>query len=112
MVVIVSAIFVICWGTDTILHTLEDVGSYKLSPFAIPIAHTMIMFNAAVNPFAYALINQRFRQKINRMCCVSRLSKASVNSTKEAQDIKLANGKTQSIDKTRCHRFVLDKLAS
>ena len=98
MVGIVSAIFVICWGTDTILHTLEDVGSYKLSPFAIPIAHTMIMFNAAVNPFAYALINQRFRQKINRMCCVSRLSKASVNSTREARDIKLANGNTQSID--------------
>ncbi|CAH3037016.1 unnamed protein product [Porites lobata] len=68
MVVSVSAIFVISWGGDTVLHILED-RSFKLSPLAIPIAHVVIMFNAAVNPFAYALINERFRQKMKEMMC-------------------------------------------
>ena len=68
MVVSVSAIFVISWGGDTLLHTLED-SSFKLSPLAIPIAHVVIMFNAAVNPFAYALINERFRHKMKEMMC-------------------------------------------
>ena len=68
MVVSVSAIFVISWGGDTVLHILED-RSFKLSPLAIPIAHVVIMFNAAVNPFAYALINERFRHKMKEMMC-------------------------------------------
>ena len=69
MVFTVSAIFGICWNTDIILHCIERFGSYKLSPYAIPIAHTMLMFNAAVNPFAYALISQRFRKKIKMLLC-------------------------------------------
>ena len=75
MVVTVSAIFGISWGTHSILHVLDDIGSYKLNPFAIPISHVMLMLNAAVNPFAYALINQRFREKINRLifCYSSRV---------------------------------------
>ena len=68
MVLSVSAIFAVCWGTHLLLHLLEDLG-YKLSPFAIPIAHTMVMFNSAFNPFAYALINQRFREKMKGMIC-------------------------------------------
>ena len=90
MVVTVSAIFVICWGTDRILHVL-DMGSYELNPFAIPIGHTMIMFNSAVNPFAYALINQRFREKIKEMiCCCSRSASPRVH----AQGVELANNPT------------------
>ena len=71
MVVAVSVIFGICWGTDIILHILEKIGSFQLNPVAIPIAHTMIMFNSAVNPFAYALINERFREKMHAMLCCS-----------------------------------------
>ena len=65
MAVTVSAIFVISWGTDTLLHILiNHAGSIKLSPYAIRISHIIIMFNSAFNPYAYALINQRFRDKI------------------------------------------------
>ena len=78
MVVSVSAIFVISWGGDTLLHILED-RSLKLSPLAIPIAHVVIMFNAAVNPFAYALINERFRHKMKEMMCSGSRSLATKN---------------------------------
>ncbi|XP_073259254.1 neuropeptide FF receptor 1-like [Porites lutea] len=69
IVVTVSAILVISWGADVILHLLEEhaTDSVKLSPLAIPIAHTMLMFNSAINPFAYALLNQRFRKKMRQM---------------------------------------------
>ena len=94
MVVIVSVIFVISWGTDRILHIL-DMGSYELNPFAIPIGHTMIMFNSAVNPFAYALINQRFREKIKEMiCCCSRSASPRVHGARESQGVELANNPT------------------
>ena len=74
MVVAVSAIFGICWGADSVLHLLEDFSSNKLAPSAIPIAHTAVMFNSAVNPFAYALINQRFRKKMKGILCCRPLS--------------------------------------
>ena len=91
MVVTVSAIFVICWGTDRILHVL-DIGSYQLNPFAIPTGHVMIMFNSAVNPFAYALINQRFREKIKGIiCCCSRSASPRIHDAREPQDIEMAN---------------------
>ena len=69
MVVTVTAILVISWGADVILHLLEEhaAGTVKLSPLAIPVAHTLLMFNSAINPFAYALLNQRFRNKMRQM---------------------------------------------
>lgn len=70
MVLVVSAMFEICWITDTIIHVLKSASSY-----AIPIAHTVIMFSSAVNPFVYSLISQRFRAKMKDMLlCITRLS--------------------------------------
>lgn len=70
MVLVVSAMFEICWITDTIIHVLQSANSY-----AIPIAHTLIMFSSAVNPFVYSLISQRFRAKMKDMLFrITRLS--------------------------------------
>ena len=68
MVLTVSAIFGICWGIESAFHIVDDFVS-KLSPVFFLISHTMVTFNSAVNPFAYALINQRFREKMKRMVC-------------------------------------------
>ena len=91
MVVIVSVIFVVCWGTDAILHLLEDVGSFKLSPVAIPVAHTVIMFNATADPFAYALINHRFREKMKGMLSCN----FRVHAAWKTQKTELVNDNTQ-----------------
>jgi len=97
MVVTVSAIFVICWGTDQILHILEAFTSHKFSTLAIPIAHTMLMLNSAVNPFAYALINQKFREKMKGMICCS-LRSSRVNVARKPQDFNTNNITTQPTD--------------
>ena len=70
MVVTISTIVVISWGADGILHLIQEyAGTVKLSPFTTPIAHTIMIFNSAVNPFAYALLNQRFRKEMKQMVC-------------------------------------------
>ena len=52
----------------------------------------MIMFNSAVNPFAYALINQRFREKIKGIiCCCSRSASSRIHVAREPQDVEMAN---------------------
>ena len=71
MIVTVSAIFGVTWFPDLVLHVVEQTTSLKFSPAIFAIVHTIIMFNSAVNPFAYALINQRFREKMKRLLCYS-----------------------------------------
>ena len=90
MVVTVRAIFGIFWATDLILHALEDIGSFKFNSVVFPIGNTMLMFNFAVNPFAYALINQRFRENIKGMIrCSSSSSAPRVHAAREPQGIEL-----------------------
>ena len=104
MVVSISAILVISWGADGILHLIEEYASFvKLSPLTFPIAHTIIIFNSAVNPFAYALLNQRFRKKMKQMVCprsfATRVHSVSARQ-REQQENEVAN-RTGDIPKTQ-----------
>ena len=69
MVLTVTTLFEICWIPDTVMHVLQDFGLYRIRSVAFDITHTILAFNSAVNPFAYALINQRFREKMKGMLC-------------------------------------------
>lgn len=69
MVISVTVIFGICWNAGATLHLATSYSSFSTSGLTLRIAHIMLMFNAAVNIFAYVLISQRFRVKIKKMLC-------------------------------------------
>ena len=66
MVISVTVIFGICWNARATLHLATSYSSFSTSGLTLRIAHMMLMFNAAVNIFAYVLISQRFRVKIKK----------------------------------------------
>ncbi|XP_078345970.1 QRFP-like peptide receptor [Oculina patagonica] len=75
MVVAVSVIFGICWGTSSVVYTLRSFAPHDVGPVPIAITNTMVLFNSAVNPFVYALLNQQFREKMKKtICCTASLS--------------------------------------
>lgn len=70
MAVTVSAIFAVCWLTDSISYILSIYTSaHSFSDVTYMATSIMIMFNAAINPIVYALVNKRFREKIKGMMC-------------------------------------------
>ena len=71
MVLSVTILFEITWISDNVIHLLENFGLCTVSDVAVPIAHFLLAFNSAVNPFAYSLINQRFRERMKGMLCNS-----------------------------------------
>ena len=65
MVITVSVIFGVCWLADTISFILTSFSSHHTSSDMSYIATgTLILFNSAINPIVYALVNQKFRAKI------------------------------------------------
>jgi len=96
MVVTVSIIFSICWMTDAVIFLLS-YHSTTNSPSDVTwaIAAVMILFNSAVNPFVYGLINERFRGKIKDMLnCMTRTSN-EIHITRAPLELLPANSITQ-----------------
>ena len=91
MVVAVTAIFGICWGTSSVVYVFYYVASYNVGPVVIAICDTMVLFNSAVNPFVYALLNQHFRERMKGIICCTASSVPIVHPTPDAPDIELAN---------------------
>ena len=94
MVLTVTVIFDICWSADAILHLLERFYFHENLPLARGIIHSTLAFNAALNPFAYALINQRFRAKITVILSSSVCSRAErvlSLQQRKSYDINMAN---------------------
>ena len=89
MMLTVTAMFGICWLTDIIAHVVEHHTSYRMDKVVFTVIHTVILFNSAVNPFVYALINTNFREKIKGMLCFTGCAVVSVNPAREPQNIDI-----------------------
>ena len=93
MSVTVTAIFGICWGTNQVIYLLRNVTLNKIHLVTIVTINTMVMFNAAVNPFVYALVNKQFRDQIKRMILRSGFLTSRVRPARE-HDIKELGNET------------------
>ena len=75
MVITVTVIFGICWGTGQLIYVLLYFIPKNVGVILLAISDVMILFNSAVNPFVYALVNQQFREKIKKMICCSLMAR-------------------------------------
>ena len=91
MVVAVSVIFGICWGMSSVVYTIRSFAPRDVGPVPIAISNTMVLFNSAVNPFVYALLNQQFRVKMKTAICCTGSSTRRVHPMSERHAMKLAN---------------------
>ena len=66
-VITVSGIFGVCWITAMFVYVLSYYNIYMFGPPSYAVADTLFMFNSAVNPFVYSLLNERFREKLREM---------------------------------------------
>ena len=100
MIVTVTAVFGICWGTNQVIYLLRNVASDNINVVTIATANTMVMFNSAVNPFVYALMNKQFREKTKRMIVCTESSTSRLHPTPKHGNTDLTNDTIQPTDVT------------
>ena len=86
MVITVSSIFGISWGTSSVSYVLKHFSSQNIGNVAI--TNTMALFNSVVNPFVYALFNQQFREKVKGMMCSTLRSTRRIDDNRESENIE------------------------
>ena len=90
MVITVSIIFGVTWLADTFNFVLHF---YKPSFNKLTFAATSIfvLFNSAINPILYALINQRYKEKMKGMLrCRCRREPNGMFSVKKHEKVEMA----------------------
>ena len=86
MVITVSSIFGISWGTSSVSYVLKHFSTHNIGNVAI--TNTMALLNSAVNPFLYALFSQQFREKVKGMMCCTLRSASRIDATRESENIE------------------------
>ena len=96
MVVVVTAIFGVCWLMSTVVYNVEFFTASLRIGLTVNgvISDTMVLFNSAVNPFVYALLNRQFKDKMKRIICCTDATVPRAQTTRGAHDIKLTNHTT------------------
>ena len=90
MVITVSIIFGVTWLADSINYVLHF---YKpsFSKLTFAAANIFILFNSAINPILYALINQRFKEKMKGiLSCKCRAEPDGMFSVKKHEKVEIA----------------------
>ncbi|XP_022806950.1 pyroglutamylated RFamide peptide receptor-like [Stylophora pistillata] len=67
-VITVSAIFGACWITGLLIYILSYFDIFIFGSISYVVSDTIFMFNSAINPYIYALLNERFRDKLKLFC--------------------------------------------
>ena len=101
MVVTVSVIFAVCWICEAITCMVATfTPAYGPGDVAYVTQSTVVMFNSAINPIVYALINQQFIQKIKyMMCCRCRPEIHPIREGRKMEDIDLSKSGTANSGK-------------
>ncbi|XP_022806947.1 pyroglutamylated RFamide peptide receptor-like [Stylophora pistillata] len=74
-VITVSAIFGACEITGSLIYLLSHFDIFRFGSVPYIVSDTLIMFNSVVNPYIYARLNERFRQKLRLLCSTSHTSR-------------------------------------
>ena len=85
MVVAITAIYGICWGTNEVVYAIQFIALQDIGHLPMVIANTMVLFNSAINPFVYALLNKQFREKMKVMLCCTHSSVPRVHPKRKLQ---------------------------
>ena len=90
MVITVSIIFGVTWLADSFNYVLHF---YKpsFSKLTFATANIFILFNSAINPILYALINQRYKEKMKGILnCKCRPEPNGMFSVKKHEKVEIA----------------------
>ena len=68
---LLSAIYVICWFPDSMRHILEFYlpSRVSFSSTSSNVFHCPVLLNSTVNPFIYAFQFANFKRELKMMCC-------------------------------------------
>ena len=64
---LISAIYVICWFPDLIAHFLESI--FHIQSTWYDVLHSLILLNSTVNPVIYAFQCGKFRRELRKIFC-------------------------------------------
>ena len=93
MVVTVSVIFAMCWMSGGITYLVAFFSPvFGAGDVAYVTQSTVVMFNSAINPIVYALVNQQFSRKIKyMMCCGCQSISNGIHSATEEPNMQHIN---------------------